>query len=125
MLRVSRFKAKKLETQRRLDRVAQNLLRLSDIVEEVESRLRTVRGQATKARQYREWQQRLKELRTQVGLTDWLRLTEQWDSASEELQTIRGEESQLNAELQQLESELIESEQETLNLADQISQSET
>jgi chromosome segregation protein len=122
---ISRFKAKKLETQRRLDRVAQNLLRLSDIVEEVESRLRTVRGQATKARQYREWQQRLKELRTQVGLTDWLRLTEQWDSASEELQTIRGEESQLNAQLQQLESELRESEQETSNLADQISQSET
>ncbi len=35
---ISRFKAKKVETQRRLERVEQNLERLSDIVEEVESR---------------------------------------------------------------------------------------
>ena len=37
---ISRFKAKKIEAQRRLERVEQNLLRLSDIVEEVENRLR-------------------------------------------------------------------------------------
>src|SRR6267142_2177026 len=47
---ISRFKAKKVEAQRRLERVEQNLLRLSDIVEEVENRLRTVRQQAAKAR---------------------------------------------------------------------------
>ena len=40
---ISRFKAKKIETMRRLERVEQNLLRLSDIVEEVDSRLRAVR----------------------------------------------------------------------------------
>ncbi len=37
---ISRFKAKKIEALRRLERVEQNLLRLSDIVDEVESRLR-------------------------------------------------------------------------------------
>ena len=36
---ISRFKAKKIEAQRRLERVDQNLLRLSDIVEEVGNRL--------------------------------------------------------------------------------------
>ena len=36
---ISRFKAKKIEAERRLERVDQNLLRLSDIVEEVETRL--------------------------------------------------------------------------------------
>ena len=40
---ISRFKAKKIEALRRLERVEQNLLRLSDIVDEVESRLRGVR----------------------------------------------------------------------------------
>ncbi len=33
---ISRFKAKKVEAQRRLERVEQNLLRLSDIVEELD-----------------------------------------------------------------------------------------
>ncbi len=72
---ISRFKAKKLESLRRLDRVEQNLLRLSDIVDEVDSRLRSVRAQAGKARRYREHTSRLQELRTQVGLVDWRRLT--------------------------------------------------
>ena len=40
---VSHFKLKKLEALRRLERVEQNLLRLSDMVDEVESRLRGVR----------------------------------------------------------------------------------
>jgi chromosome segregation protein len=73
---ISRFKAKKLETLRRLDRVEQNLLRLSDIVDEVETRLRAVRKQAGKAQRYREHTNRLQELRTQVGLTDWKHLTD-------------------------------------------------
>ena len=72
---ISRFKAKKLETERRLDRVRQNLLRLSDIVSEVESRLRSVRSQASKAQQYREWSDRLKELRTATAAADYARLT--------------------------------------------------
>ena len=68
---ISRFKAKKVEAQRRLERVEQNLLRLSDIVDEVESRLRSVRLQAGKARRYKEYSDRLQELRTQIGLADW------------------------------------------------------
>ena len=43
---ISRFKVKKLEALRRLERVEQNVLRLSDIIDEVEGRLRTVRTQA-------------------------------------------------------------------------------
>ncbi|MEM6330006.1 MAG: chromosome segregation protein SMC [Planctomycetota bacterium] len=68
---VSRFRLKKQEATRRLARVEQNLLRLSDIVDEVEGRLRRVRIQAGKAKRYREQTERLKQLRTQLGLTDW------------------------------------------------------
>ncbi len=64
---ISRFKAKKIEALRRLERVEQNLLRLSDIVDEVESRLKSVRAQAAKARRYREHAERLQHLRTQIG----------------------------------------------------------
>src|SRR5882672_6733610 len=74
---ISRFKAKKVEAQRRLERVEQNLLRLSDIIEEVENRLKTVRAQASKARRYREYSERLQQLRTQIALVDWRRLSEQ------------------------------------------------
>src|SRR5207248_587626 len=46
---ISRFKAKKVETLRRLERVDQNLLRLRDIMDEVEKQLRSVKLQAAKA----------------------------------------------------------------------------
>ena len=83
---ISRFKAKKIEAQRRLERVEQNLLRLSDIVDEVDNRLRSVRSQATKARRYKEHTERLRQLRTHVGRVDWLRLTEKLEQIETRIQ---------------------------------------
>ena len=85
---ISRFRSKKLETQRRLERVEQNLLRLSDIVDEVEHRLRSVKMQAGKAQRYRENVQRLQELRTQVGLVDWRNLKERLQKLESEIQEL-------------------------------------
>ena len=88
---ISRFKAKKVETQRRLERVDQNLLRLSDIVEEVENRLKSVRAQASKAKRYREYTQRLQLLRTQSAQVDWRRLTEKLTAAEAEIEALRNQ----------------------------------
>ena len=68
---VSRFNAKKQEVARRLERVEQNLLRLSDLVGEVESQLRKTKSQAGKAEDYRRYAARLQKLRVEVALFDW------------------------------------------------------
>ena len=101
---ISRFKAKKVEAQRRLERVDQNLLRLSDIVEEVENRLRAVRSQAGKARRYREYSQRLQELRTQIALVDWRRLTDELAVHDGRLENLGNEQQSAEAELQRVEA---------------------
>ena len=44
-------------------------------MEEVDNRLRSVRAQAAKARRYKEYSDRLQQLRTQVAQVDWRRLT--------------------------------------------------
>lgn len=72
---ISRFKAKKVEAERRLARVQSNLTRLGDIVDEVGTRLKSIRGQASKAERYRQATQRLKELRTQLAWADWSELS--------------------------------------------------
>lgn len=100
---ISRFKAKKVEAQRRLERVDQNLLRLSDIVEEVDARLKTVRNQAAKARRYREYSTRLQQLRTQVAQVDWRKLTEQLAAIVAKVQTLSAEKEELVARVQTLE----------------------
>lgn len=101
---ISRFKAKKIEAQRRLERVDQNLLRLRDIVEEVENRLKTVRAQAAKAKRYREYSDRLQELRTQVGLVDWRALTAKLTGLETSLATVRDEITQVTTQLETQET---------------------
>jgi len=121
---ISRFKAKKIEAQRRLERVDQNLLRLGDIVEEVESRLRSVRAQAGKARRYKEYTDRLQDLRTQVGLVDWRRLSERLAAVEQRCTQARDERDAAAAEVETLEAALLQLDtqaaqlQETLSLGD-------
>jgi chromosome segregation protein len=105
---ISRFKAKKIETQRRLERVEQNLLRLSDIVDEVESRLRAARLQAGKARRYQEYASRLQELRTQVGLTDWRKLTAQLEALDGEIRILRDDAAQTVGLAERSEGQAVE-----------------
>src|SRR5215204_4252165 len=55
---ISKFKQKKKEAVRKLEKTDQNLVRVNDIVEEVERRLRSVKLQAGRARTYQEYSTR-------------------------------------------------------------------
>jgi len=68
---ISKYKAKRREAERKLERTRQNLLRLGDILDEVERRLRSIKYQAGKARNYVEYTQRLKELRLSYALSQY------------------------------------------------------
>ena len=59
---ISRFKQRKNEAERRLERVEQNLLRLTDIVDEVGAQVKSIRGQARRAMEYREVSTELERL---------------------------------------------------------------
>ncbi len=102
---ISRFKAKKVDAQRRLARVDGNLIRLADIVDEVGSRYRSVKAQASKAARYKEHSDRLQQLRTYVGLKDWRTFSEKL----EKIQADHESEGSLAEEL----SKLIETQSET------------
>jgi chromosome segregation protein len=59
---ISRFKSRKVDAERKLERVDQHLARLTDIVEEVQTQLATIRSQAVKAAKYRQVSEQLREL---------------------------------------------------------------
>lgn len=65
---ISKYKSKKKATISKLEKTEQNLLRLGDIIEEVQKQLRSVKLQAAKARKYREYTDRLKDLKIQWSL---------------------------------------------------------
>ena len=74
---VSKYKAHKKEALRKLERTEQNLLRLADIVNEVQKQLRSIKLQAGKARNYLEYSERLKELRVNYSLAEYDRIITQ------------------------------------------------
>ncbi len=117
---ISRFKAKKIEAQRRLERVEQNLLRLSDIVDEVGSRLRSMRSQATKARRYREYSNRLKELRTQVALAEWRELSRKLQGAENRLGRLRDEVARIDATCSAQDARSLELETEIVSISESV-----
>ena len=71
---ISRYKARKKEALRKLERTEQNVLRLADIIAEVEKRLRSIKYQAGKARNYQVYAARLKELRMSQFLSEYYEL---------------------------------------------------
>ena len=79
---ISKYKAHKKEAFRKLDRTEQNLLRLADIVNEVQKQLRSIKLQAGKARNYLEHSNRLKELRVNYSLAEYDKITTQRDQKS-------------------------------------------
>ena len=102
---ISRFNAKKQEATRRLERVEQNLLRLSDIVNEIEAQLRKTKAQAGKAEIYRKCSTRLQKLRTEVSLYEWRVKTEARRLASLETDDFESFETDVSTKIQTLETE--------------------
>lgn len=122
---ISRFKSKKIEALRRLERVEQNLLRLSDIVDEVDNRLRSVRLQAGKARRYRQYADRLQELRTQVGLVDWRRLGDRLAETESRRLALGAARDAAVAQAEAIEADLLETETRIGDVTESIRESET
>jgi len=65
---INRYLQRKREAELKLERVRVNLQRVTDIVEELERQLRSVRYQAAKARRYERYRDELRTLRVALGL---------------------------------------------------------
>jgi len=127
---ISKYKARKKEAERKLERTQQNLLRAEDIINEVEKRLRSVKYQAGKARSFQTYQARLKELRAGYAMAEYHRHSEELGhvqraagQAEDEVIALRtridaneAEASQLAARADRLTEELTVAESESVKV---------
>jgi len=80
------FELRKAEALRRLRESEANLQRVSDLLADLEPRLRTLRRQAGQARQYREWQAELQKLLIRWHYTGWQAAQAQAQQAQHQVQ---------------------------------------
>ncbi|MBT4866042.1 MAG: chromosome segregation protein SMC, partial [Planctomycetaceae bacterium] len=100
---ISRYKARRAEALRKLDRVEQNLLRLTDIVDEVEGRLNSTKSQAAKATRFREASVELKELWLGLAADDHRHLSGSLRQIESDMAGLESEVATLNASLAEAE----------------------
>lgn len=84
----SRFRIRKSEAARRLERIEQNLLRVQDIRDEVDKHVKGLRSQAGKARKFQEYAERLRELRLTLGRWDFDRLRGELTDLDGQIETL-------------------------------------
>jgi len=114
---ISKYKAHKKEALRKLERTEQNLLRLADILGEVAKRLRSVKLQAGKARNYLQYTQRLKELQVNYSLVEYakhrtqiIRKQDALGQVTEQFEALEAEVAKEDTLLSRLGEEIIETE---------------
>jgi len=83
---ISRFKARKKEAIRKLERAEQNLALCRQRLEDTERRLRAVKMQAARARSFQQYKARLGELQLQHALADYHRLQVESAKLADELE---------------------------------------
>src|SRR5690606_17704076 len=84
---ITRYRSKRQAALERLNETEANLVRLGDIVAEVERQLHPLEREAERARRYRELSARLSELETKLLLHEWAVRTEtrsQWEARRDE-----------------------------------------
>ncbi|MEI8197635.1 MAG: AAA family ATPase, partial [Phycisphaerae bacterium] len=110
---ISRFKQRKKEALRKLEKTDQNLAQSQVVIEEVEKQLRSVKVQAGRARSYQEYAARLKELRSAYVMQEYdglyrkqVALAEKLDGVVDELAAVRRMLEEKKNRQQELQMEL-------------------
>jgi chromosome segregation protein len=117
---ISRFKARKVEAQKKLERVGQNLERLTDIVDEVEAQLNSTRSQAAKAAKYHDVSTALRKWWLGLAADDYRHHTMELEVLQRQLVESNGRLEVLNEQQKVLESREAAFDTELARLDDQL-----
>ena len=128
---ISRFRYRKEESERKLQRTEENLLRINDKVDELELQIEPLRRQSEAARKYLELRGELKDLEVSVWMETLDRLKDQnetvqrdYAAAQENLQGAQQELDRLYAASEHYLEKMREQDLKTESLREEISQTE-
>ncbi len=122
---ISKFKVRKKSALSKLEHVEQNLLRVGDIIEELQKQLRSVKIQASRARKYQEYVEHLKKLKVGLSLRNYRELKGKKASVSEQIGQIEEQSKETAKDINELEIQIHEIEDAIEQLAQQLSQMQT
>ena len=114
---ITKFKAQKKESLRKLEYTDQNLLRVSDLIREVKRQIGSLQRQAGKARRYKQIAQELQHLDTQLA-------RHQFDVLQAEIAERQTASDQLRVEIETSSENTLRCEDQILQLRERLSELE-
>ncbi|NUM55800.1 MAG: chromosome segregation protein SMC [Candidatus Hydrogenedentes bacterium] len=101
---IIKYKTRKKLAIRRLESAEQNLLRLGDIVNEVERQMRSLKRQVNAAIRYRELSEQLREIEIRAAWLEFVRLTAEIESLRAQFADARDQYEGVSARISTLEA---------------------
>lgn len=100
----TRYKNRKAEALRKVDSTNQNLLRVSDIITEINRQMNGLKRQARKAERFKILQKRADELDIRLSLHHYARLSRQLDETDRMLQELKDADLGHSSQLKQIDA---------------------
>ena len=117
---ITKYREKKEETLRKLEDTKQNLVRLEDILKEVERQVRRLAQQAKRAKEYLELKEKLRQIEISLLLQRYKSKREAWEKRQKEAIQLREENSTLLSTQTNLSRRLKELKYQVFALQEQL-----
>lgn len=114
---ISRFKIRRQDAHKRLEKIDQNIARLVDVMAEVERQYQSASLQSSKAEQYRELRGQMRNIRLRVSWLEWREIQEKLPKIEEALGGSRDMDAVALVEQDQSKTNLFSFELEAAELA--------
>lgn len=100
----TRYKTRKIEALRKIKSTNDNLLRLNDIIVEIERQMKGLKRQVKKAERFRKYRGELKDLEIRLGLIKHRALSGEFDETAALLNTLADDDIAHSAKLNQIDA---------------------